>query len=315
MNKPIEFPNNFNGFLNIGKHAFEQEHYVEALANFEAAYELDSNFELNTYLVRALMEMGQPERALTVAREFVPMYLADGRWTALYVNVLLATKHYLKAEKVVANLAETGSPLNKDIMDLFNAAKRVYQSTESRNIRQKSEQLLALGDLPPFEQMQRIPVIEGLTRDELVPAAQQLLVDQRVTLMIRTSLLENLAQLKITEPLHFLTVKDETITVVPADCGTIYGSEKVQRVLNGVAEDMEKNQPSMAKMVLKTARLHLGCLYPQADRWLTWPDLWVYSYSGLFQPETVPLSAEEQQLLKEIQLLQQKIDSQLPQHP
>ena len=108
--EPIDFPDKYENLMRLAQQALADHQYLQAKTFLQRALELKGTFEANRLLVLCLVELDEKKEALNQAFPYENDYLTDEKVAAFYFDLLIQTKDYLYARKLIASY---------DFSDLF----------------------------------------------------------------------------------------------------------------------------------------------------------------------------------------------------
>nr|WP_207695537.1 hypothetical protein [Enterococcus sp. DIV0212c]MBO1354017.1 hypothetical protein [Enterococcus sp. DIV0212c] len=313
MTNKIPFPKNYERFIELGQEAVKRDNLIEAVDCFEQAYSIRQDFPLNLVLVNTYLQVGENEQALSLASEMKEKYFAYLDYMELYIQVLIKNNMFIQAHSIINEriLMEQSGEMRKliSLKKKIRHVELMYQQFEVGKIKELKEELDCLNAHNYYEQLAIVKKAGKLPQDEFIMIGKKILLDDRVHNLVRSWILEELANLHFKEEVEFLWRDNKKYTVIPATVGTPLDSAAYQRILLFLEKELINDDPILLVDIMEEIRLHFALLYPLADEIIENPRLWAVSYIISYNHSIAQkYQVDEDRLeIENIQKLQSKI--------
>ena len=289
----------FERYMTLGQVAFNETNYIEAREHFEKAYDLKDEISANVSLVKTLIELNEFETAYSLIKEKKNYYEKKNEFHNSYFEVLLQLNLFLEIEKflIIENLENKAD---------YEKAYRIAKDYHLMIYKEKYKEIIdKIADLPSVKAVAQGSVLKQLVylpKEKVIALSKELLVNEQVSLFSRSELIQQLAQIRISERLTVLTFDGKLESFIPKETQTLKEVYQTSTVLKEVGSYFEQNNPSLTLEVEKTIRVHLGCLYPFHEKIMTPVSDWVESYKTKYEMRN------EVEHLQTIYNIQEKLD-------
>ncbi|OJH00062.1 hypothetical protein RV18_GL000400 [Enterococcus termitis] len=317
LTNKIPFPKNYERFIELGQEAVRFGELKTAVDYFEKAYAIKQDFPLNLVLVNTYLDTKNYEQALCVASEMKECYLEYLDYLEIYILILIKNHLFLQAHSIINEriLMEQSGEMRK----LISLKKKIrhfellYQQFESVKISEVKNELNRLNLCNYYEQLSVVKKSLNLPQDDFIRVGKNLLLDERVHILVRSWILEEFVSLHVKEEVKFLWRDHKTYTVVPATVGTPLDCAAYQRILLFLEKELINVAPILLIDITEEVRLHFALLYPLADQIIKSPKLWAVSYIFSYNHVIAEkyYTEENQAEIEKIQQLQCEIRSDL----
>ncbi len=282
MGEKIQFPKNYDRFILLGQEALDQENFSLAAENFEKAYQFKQDFSLNFILVTALMELGQYQKARQLAEEQLDEYYKVSDLLIVYITLLIYTQDFIKAHEIVND--QIDHMLEPQVQrwvlmkEQIERAEAHYVTTAKKKI---NEILAKAGHLKDFllkDQLIYAGEIHLLPTEEFVLISKKIIKSCNMHSLIKASVLEELAKLKVKEAVDYCWIDQQVYQVFPMELENITEPASYQQLADFIEKKTMDDDPILYQALMTEIRLHFALLYPFADREVKDPKLWALSY-------------------------------------
>lgn len=301
MSEPIEFPLNFDRYMEMGQLALTEGLLDEALVNFEGAYNLREDFHANRSLVSVLMARSEFTEAKKIADEMKADYLSDSQHFASYMTILTGTQSFIQGRKLVGR-CEFSDRIKKSCLAELEQAEQFFRKFQGRELAERQALSVNLSGLPFYQQGSRLRALERLPQEEYLLIIKGLLEEGNLPLLLNNGLLETLVELGCQFEIDSQTIQGRqiielaTLPLITQQQSYLASLEELHRLL-------ENGDSDLSHSLREELRLQFSLLYPLADRLIKEPKVWVglflSSYFGKPQVEDV---AEELYLGLQVKL-------------
>ncbi|EOS7904944.1 hypothetical protein EAC61_RS07680 [Enterococcus hirae] len=280
--EPIDFPDKYENLMRLAQQALADHQYLQAKTFLQRALELKGTFEANRLLVLCLVELDEKKEALNQAFPYENDYLTDEKVAAFYFDLLIQTKDYLYARKLIASY---------DFSDLFEQlmVEKIQQAENftSQNDRQKIRKIHLsvekMPTMPPAEQLLVVFEIEELPYHELVQTIKKMIILPEIHLLVRAKMLESLVQVKKHQPVVYLTMDQTFIEVIPATLPKPE-KQKAYEQLMRLAEAYEDQDAYLSTVLKEEFMMQSALLYPVYDTYVGDPQKWFADTLSMYDP-------------------------------
>lgn len=292
---PIEFPNNDHYYLALAEEAFSSGDYLQALVNYQLAYQKNPSAKLNRLIVSLALEQGKVTEALEYANEASESYLESAETVDLYLQVQTSAKRFFVAREFLWRAKKTNS-LTEEQNDRWlmrvDDQELFHQRQQQTMLKQLEVQLRQLPKVSTMEQLLLVRTVKQLSEERLRVLAENFMVDPKVAPLVRSYLFESLARIGTVDKVRYLTIQAEIVELSPTE---IDFSEGLQNKIEaGLAERLEDEDPVFLANILEQVKLEMAFLYPLQNSYLK-PEAWIASYLSeyLNQVESLDKNVEE----------------------
>ncbi|MDT2595849.1 hypothetical protein P7D52_03310 [Enterococcus dongliensis] len=292
---PIEFPNNDHYYLALAEEAFSSGDYLQALVNYQLAYQKNPSAKLNRLIVSLALEQGKVTEALEYANEASESYLESAETVDLYLQVQTSAKRFFVAREFLWRAKKTKS-LTEEQNDRWlmriDDQELFHQRQQQTMLKQLEVQLRQLPKVSTMEQLLLVRTVKQLPEERLRVLAENFMVDPKVAPLVRSYLFESLARIGTVDKVRYLTIQAEIVELSPTE---IDFSEGLQNKIEaGLAERLEDEDPVFLANILEQVKLEMAFLYPLQNSYLK-PEAWIASYLSeyLNQAESLDKNVEE----------------------
>lgn len=317
MSNKVQFPKNYDRFIELGKEAMAQKNTLEAISYYEEAYTIRQEFPLNYLLVSAYIAAGENQEALKLAEEMKRQYLSCIEYMETYIQVLILNHQFLSAHGIINEriLMENSGEMRAlvGLKKKVRQSELLYQQFEVKKIEELKRELSGLNGYDSYQQLAVIRKAVQLPQEEFFEVAEEILIDPKVHNLVRSWVLEEMSRLHYKKEVEFLWRDNQQYTVVPASLTNPLETSSYQRIVLYLEKELMHSNHILYLDLLEEIRLHFALIYPFSDRLIKDPKLWAICYivsynDGLIARYRNDLTTEE---AAKVQKLQQLIRSEL----
>ncbi|MDR0921124.1 MAG: hypothetical protein LBM95_01945 [Lactobacillales bacterium] len=309
MGQEIQFPKNFERFIELGQEAINQQNFSKAVDYFSKAYEIAPDFPLNFLLTNTLFDLGEVEEALELAQEFKRDYYLHIDYLVFYIQLLVGNHQFVQAHQILNEriLQDNSEEMNKlvRVKKEVRHAELLYRQFEKRKINELKEELLQLTKLPAFEQMAQVKKSIQLPQDDFLEVAKVLLLKPETNIFVKSWLIEELSGMNIREKITFLWLNKGERAMIPAELSQPYESQTYKRMIAMIEKELGNNDPILLINMVEEIRIQFALLYPFADEVIAEPELWALAYLEEYAVDFE--SHEDPAIMKEVRKEQRKL--------
>lgn len=298
----LEMPDLFERNMTLGNQAFEDQNYEMARDYFEAAYNIKDDLVANVFLTKSLVELKEFETAYSILCEKKASYLKADDLQMIYFNVLLQLNYFFEIEKLLVNLS---NEKKVEWQKAYDISKEYHLMINKTKYQQFQEEIREIVKLPKINQALVLKKVKYLSKEMVIELAKELLVDERLSIFSRSELCQSLVQIRCDEEVDVLTFSNKVKSFTPKLTKELAEVYRESLILKEVSYFFDTNNPTIKDEVVKSIKLHMGCLYPFTEEVMQPIDQWITSYVEKFQGNT------EQIKLEKIIQIQNKIDSEV----
>ena len=299
----LEMPEMFERHLSLGQKAYQEAQYESARGHFEEAYQLKDDIEANLWLTKSLMTLGLYQNAYDILMEKKTYYLTKEEGLDVYFEVILNLNFFLEIEKL---LVTTNSDKRLEWESSYQTVKDYQLLMHPDKYKTLIESLTHLHELPPMKQGNALKNLVFLPKEMAVEIAEKLLIDQKVSLFMRSELVQELVALQITSAVKILTYDGSLKEFQPNEMEKLTLVYQKSALLKELSHYFSKRDPALEAEVLKAVKIHIGLLYPFHEIEMIPMNKWCERYIQIYQGEgDVPLEDDE---LIEVSKKQDKLD-------
>lgn len=289
MDNKVQFPKNYDRFIELGKEAAAQKNMQEAISYYEEAYAIRQEFPLNYLMVNTYIAIGENQEALTLAEEMKKQYLSCIEYMETYIQVLILNYQFLSAHGIINEriLMENSGEMRAlvGVKKKVRQSELLYQQFEVKRIEALKKELKGLNRCDYYQQLSIIRKSAQLPQEEFYEIAKEILVDAKIHNLVRSRVLEELSRLHYKKEVEFLWRDNQLYTVVPATLARPLETSSYQRIVLYLEKELLHNNHILYLDLLEEIRLHFALIYPFSDRLIEEPKLWAMCYIASYSDE------------------------------
>ncbi|WP_086350417.1 hypothetical protein [Candidatus Enterococcus clewellii] len=310
MDNKVQFPKNYDRFIELGKEAAAQKNMQEAISYYEEAYAIRQEFPLNYLMVNTYIAIGENQEALTLAEEMKKQYLSCIEYMETYIQVLILNYQFLSAHGIINEriLMENSGEMRAlvGVKKKVRQSELLYQQFEVKRIEALKKELKGLNRCDYYQQLSIIRKSAQLPQEEFYEIAKEILVDSKIHNLVRSRVLEELSRLHYKKNVEFLWRDNQLYTVVPATLARPLETSSYQRIVLYLEKELMHNNHILYLDLLEEIRIHFALIYPFSDRLIEEPKLWAMCYIASYSDEAArkyrnELTTEEASSVQELQ--------------
>jgi hypothetical protein len=282
MGEKIEFPKNFERYVDLGQEAMQREDFLKAIQYFSLAYAIESDFPLNFLLANTYFDIGEYEKALELSRDFLEDYYSHIEFFSFYIQILTMNKKFIEAHRQI-NSRIYNNHFN-DIDVLLRMKKEVrrnellYKQFERKKINELKSILLELPNLGFSEQMNKSKAMMNLPQEDFIELSSIFLKTREVHLLVRNWILEMLVHMSVHDELDVLLFNGTIKRLNPSELKLPYENESFLETVEALDILLGMVDPILLVNLMEEVRLFFAMLYPVADEVVSEPLLWAKSF-------------------------------------
>lgn len=280
MGEKIEFPKNYETYINKGLEFFELGNMEEATMYFEEAYAIKQEPRINSFYATALYQKGEYKKAKTIADKEIDYYTSEDNLTLFYVSILIKGHYFIQAEKIVKDkLSQTNENDFKwhSQFERLEKERALVQIQNEKHYETIMKNVFSMGNQSFEKQAEIIKNAKDLPLPRFVKAATSLLSNPYVNGIVKTTVIEFLMEKNIENTFNLEWFNEQRI-IKPIDMLLITETKAVQAVEHILKETIENNDPVLFQAIVQEANLHFMLLYPFIDEVIVSPKEWVVLY-------------------------------------
>ncbi|MBP1045307.1 hypothetical protein I6N96_03390 [Enterococcus sp. BWM-S5] len=282
MNNKVQFPKNYDRFIELGKEAAVQKNMTEAVSYYEEAYAIRQEFPLNYLLVSAYITIGENQEALRLAEEMRAQYLSCTEYMETYIQLLILNHRFLSAHGIINEriLMENSGEMRSlvGLKKKVRQSELLYQQFEVKKIEELKQELSGLNRLDYYQQLSVIRKSVQLPQDVFFEVAREILVDTKIHNLVRSWVLEEMSRLHYKKEVDFLWRDAKKYTVIPASLSNPLETASYQRIVLYLEKELMHDNYILYLDLLEEIRMHFALLYPFSDRLIDDQKLWAICY-------------------------------------
>lgn len=285
MTKTIQFPDNYQRYLEIGKEALLEGHIQVAKENFESAYNLEQTLEANQFLVKTYMKLDGFNEAQFIADELAVRYIADEATFPIYIEVLLATNQFVK----VSQLLVRKKNLNWQVSDLEKKYQLASDYYMTFHVNEQEEMLKNITNISQYSVIRQLAILKELERFPVLFYKTQgipLLKDAKLPLVVRQGLLMEIMKLQLSDTVILLDLfgNERVISVNDFSIMNSLEIEALAQVKSHIESELEFESPEIRDQLIKEASMHFQMMFPFAHEFISdcamWSEQFLARYLG-----------------------------------
>lgn len=257
--------------------------------------------ELRYLYAQALMLAKQFTKSWRLLDNDHNFYLQHPEKQNFYLDVMLKNQLFITA-RLFAKEAHANPMLNK-----IEAAEVNADHSESATIASRERNFYHLGDTPLRVQQERFEEAAKLPLANYLKAAQFVIRDPYVHPLLRSSVIQDLANLKIDQGMTFYWIDEKEHEVNPAKLQPLDEIPVVEDIIKRIQQKYGQDDPLSYQSFIQQFHLQLILLYPRIEETIVDEDAWLKvltSYSTTDNSETIKTAyAWQMKLMKIIQKL------------
>lgn len=273
MSEPIDFPMNFERYMEMGQLALAEGVLDEALLNFEGAYNLREDFQANQLLVRVLMARSEFAEAKKIAEEMKLDYLAASETFRTYLTILIGTQSFIQGRKLLRR-SQFAPELEADFLAEIEEGESFFRKFQGKELGERQALGKDLGELSFYQQAGRLRAMEQLPLSEYLELAKGLIEEASLPLLLNNGLIETLVELGSQMEVSSQTIRGRQVIAL-AELPLINQQMSYQACLTSLRAQVDNHDSELSHSLEEELRLQFILLYPLADQLITTPALWV----------------------------------------
>ncbi|MBO1305463.1 hypothetical protein JZO70_04785 [Enterococcus sp. 669A] len=298
----LDFPGNYDYYLRSGQKALEDHRPKDGIVQLEAAYQIKQEPIVNWLIATTAFELGDYKKSLSYIVELPDFYMEEENRAELYLQNLLMSKQYLSARKLLWEIQKLGK-LDKDKVQSFeqliDMQEAFYQQTQKSMILEIKQEMAELPHASAVYQLQIVQRVKELPQADLIEVSNQLMVNPKVSPLVRNFLFEELVNTGTKDLLSILAIDGSIHTLSPEKIGISASNPLKNDILNGLEEILENKDPVLLTSLMEEAKVELALLYPLYEQYEN-SRFWVNSYLSEYLNQEYPLNEKVEEIRKKI---------------
>lgn len=275
----------------------EQQHEVEvaqqeiknhqphqAVKRLAAIGEEVDDQQLRYLYSQALMADQQYTKAWRLIENDRDAYIDEQSRQSFYLAVMLKNQLFINARLFANQLA------NDAMIKQITMAEENALQTEIATIEAREKNFYHLGDRPFCDQQERFEEAAKLPLANYLKAAQFVIRDPYVHPLLRSSIIQDLANLKVNREMTFYWLDEHEYSVNPGRLKPLDKLSVVANIMQKLQERYAQHDPMSYQSFVQQFHLQLILLYPRIAETITDPDAWfqvLTSYSHTDNAERI----------------------------
>lgn len=313
MGERIEFANNFEGYLALGKQAFNEGQYKVAIENLEAAYNLKPDFEANYGLVKSLLAQNNALEAEKVATEMQTEYLADSDFLKVYLQALLSNQKFIHCHKLV-RLAPLTSQEKSDLTKLITFSEENAKQFLQESLANRVKAGLNLGAYSFMKALEVISELEKVPFQEYTDVARTVLQEKQVSLLLSQLLVESLVAIGYKETIVVPDILGESQEITFGEKEPVGTTKIYQQCMTELMSQLGATDSEMAGQLQQALHVQMVLIYPQGEELVSDAALWVKLFLASYLGQEVKVPDSQKEGMRSMQKVQQRIQKELLQN-
>ncbi|MBB1095305.1 hypothetical protein LTY36_00555 [Limosilactobacillus agrestis] len=262
--------------------------------------------EIGRLTIIALYHSQQYIRACTYLFEYLEVMFDSFSDAQIAITILCQNELFVLAREVISSLSQWQEDLLPIVVRGEEKSRLDYQETLQTRLRD----FYHLGDYSLQEQQSRLQAAFKLPLNEFVTGAKFLLRDPYTHPLVKSSLVELLSKLQVTDPVTIYWLDKNEYTIVPADIEPLNLLPIVSEGKKLIAEKCGNQNPQTEKMAIQEFQLQAMFLYPRVNQIIKdideWTDVLIARIEGKKVVTDTFSSTWQERLSKEIDELIEK---------
>ena len=278
MNETINFPKNDQFYINRAVQKMKSGAQEEACLDFEKAYELKQDKETNILYATALYQVGNVKKAKEIADNKQMLYIENEELASFYVSLLIETKYFLEAERIIQQEKKSKDLDQKEKWLLLEDQLEKERILEHAEQIKKEKGMLAeikdMGSMSFEHQSSIVKNISNWATNRYLNVTRKILMDENVNEMVKTSILEELVTRQVTETVD-LNWFHEKKSLAMSHLSSLENNPTVIAAKNEAEEQLGEQDPVLFQILEQEMMLQFLFLYPYIEDVVTNPTKWV----------------------------------------
>ncbi|MCO0831638.1 hypothetical protein NFX39_00830 [Fructobacillus sp. W13] len=268
-----------NEWREEGQQAFDNGDYELAVQNWSQLYDSDRTFENNQLFARALSKSGQPQAALTVAKEYVGEYLGQKKDYQFYFELCLNASYFIMARRMAVESIE---PEDKERrLKEVDAAEKVAQIEQGEALKRAARRFHHISGYDVLEQQQIYQDALSLPVNDYVAGARAVLQDPYTLPLIQASILTDVQCLVLHQEFTYRFLDGKEYTTILCEQPRPLRDPNFEDGRAYLLKAVGQDDPVAFEMLMDQLKLEMHVLFPQIHR-IENPIAWVQADMTLF---------------------------------
>lgn len=283
-----------------GQKAFDDGDYELAVQFWSKLYDSDRTFENNQLFAKALSKSGQPQAALTVAKEYVGEYLGQKKDYQFYFEICLAASYFIMARRMAMESIEDADRIRR--LEEVDAVEAVAKEEHGEKLKKIARRFHHISGYEALEQQQIYQDALSLPVEDYVSGARSVLADPYTLPLIQASILTDVQCLVLHQKFTYRFLDGEEYTTVLCEQPRPLRDPNFAAARDYLIETVGQEDPLAFEMLMDQLKLEMHVLFPQIHR-IDDPVAWVQADMTLFNGHDETAFEEESDDQKKIHLL------------
>lgn len=209
-----------------------------------------------------LFHLQQYTRACTYLFEYLEEMFDNFTDAQIAITILVQNELFVLARQVIDSLPKWKNALLEIVVAGEEKSRQQYQETLQARLRD----FYHLGDCSLTEQQSRLQDALKLPRDEFITGAKFLLRDPYTHPLVKSSLIEMLCKLHVTEPVTYYWIDQQEYTIVPDDLQPLNALPTVYDGKNLIAKKCGNENAQTEQLAMQEFQLQVMFLYPRVEQ-------------------------------------------------
>lgn len=254
--------------LELAQQEMDNHQSHQAVKRLAAIDEEVDDDHLRYLYAQALMMDQQYTKAWRIIENDHDAYVNDPARQSFYLHVMLQNQLFITA-RLYANQLANGS-----MEEQIKAAEEQALQNESATIQAREKNFYHLGDRPFQGQQERFEEAAKLPLANYLKAAQFVIRDPYVHPLLRSSVIQDLANLHVDRQMTFYWIDEQEHTVNPGQLLPLDKLPVVRRMMQRLQDKYAQSDPMSYQSFVQQFHLQLILLYPRIAETITDEDAW-----------------------------------------
>ncbi|WEG73825.1 hypothetical protein [Vagococcus intermedius] len=313
MGERIEFSNNFEGYLALGKQAFNDGQYKVATENLEAAYNLKPDFEANYGLVKSLLAQNKSLEAEKIATEMQTEYLADSDFLKVYLQALLSNQKFIHCHKLV-HLSPITPQEKNDLIRFVGFSEENARQFLQASLADRVKAGLNLGECSFMKALEVISELEKVPFKEYADVATTVIHEKQVSLLLSQLLIESLVAIDYKERVIVPDIFGGTQKLKLAELEPIGTTAIYQQCMTELMRELGATDSEMAGQLQQALHVQMVLIYPKGQELISDASLWVKLFVASYLGQEIKVADTQKEMMTSMRKVQQLIQNELLQN-
>lgn len=239
--------------------------------------------QLRYLYARALIADQQYTKAWRLVENDQDFYIADKERQSFYLRLILHNQLFITARLFATKVG------SQAMIAMITHAEQEARLTEAATIRAREKNFYHLGDRPLRGQQERFEEAAKLPLANYIKAAQFVIRDPYVHPLLRSSVIQDLANLQVDQEMTFYWIDEQEYRVNPGKLKALDKIPVVVSIIDRIQDKYGQDDPLSYQSFIQQFHLQLILLYPRIEETIVDEDAWFdvltsYSHTGNTDP-------------------------------